>query len=443
MSFEDMELGNALSQALKDLEIDTPTPIQMASYKVIRSGKDVVGVAQTGTGKTFAYLLPILRQLKYSKERVPQVLILAPTRELVIQISKEVEKLSKYLSLRSHAIYGGINIKTQAKELQEGMDILVSTPRRLFDLVMMQAIKLKQIKQLVIDEVDEMMNLGFKTQLESILDLLPKKRQNILYSATLSPEIDRIITDFFDYPEKIEIVPHGTPLELIEQNAYWIPNFYSKINLLNHLLDSDFSMEKILVFGRSKRIVDLIHENIDGSHKEKTEVIHSNKSQNRRMNAVKGFENGEISILIATDIIARGIDITDVTHVINFDLPEEPVFYIHRIGRTGRADKPGKAISFINEEEQDMQMRIEHLMKKRITLTEVPKEVEISKRLLEEEKIQLAGDKPYLPEVDLKQSKGAFHEKLDKNKKVNLGGSYRRKLKEKYKKPIKRSGKKR
>ncbi len=443
MTFEDLNLNNALRNALSDLEMVIPTPIQRESFSLIMSGKDVVGIAQTGTGKTFAFLLPVLRNLKYSEQKHPRVLILAPTRELVIQIEGEILKLTKYMNVRVKSIYGGVNMNTQKIELQAGMDILVSTPRRLFDLCMIRAIKLKQIKQLIIDEVDEMLNLGFRPQLESLLDLVPQRRQNILFSATLSREVELLVKDYFNYPTKIEIAPHGTPLDQIDQYAYDVPNFYTKVNLLTRLLNDDPSMQKVLVFTQSKKMSDLLFESLDESLREVTGVIHSNKSQNRRIECVNRFHEGSFRLLIATDLIARGIDISEVSHVVNFDLHEEAVNYIHRIGRTGRADKNGIAISFINENEKPLQDTIEQLMGKTLISCELPQDLEISQKLLLEEKPVLGGDKPYMKEVTIKDSQGAFHEKSEKNKKVNLGGSYRRKLAEKYKKPQRRAPKKR
>jgi len=443
MTFDDFNLNKALSNALSEMDMVIPTPIQRESYAVIMSGKDVVGVAQTGTGKTFAFLLPVLHNLKFSKQKHPRVLILAPTRELVIQIEGEIVKLTKYMNIRVKSIYGGVNMNTQKIELQEGMDILVSTPRRLFDLCMIRAIKLKQVRQLIIDEVDEMLNLGFRPQLESLLDLIPTRRQNILFSATLSSDVELLVKDFFNFPTKIEIAPHGTPLEQIDQYAYDVPNFYTKVNLLSHLLAHDESMEKILIFAQSKKMADLLFESLDESLQELTGVIHSNKSQNRRIDCVNRFHEGTFKLLIATDLIARGIDISEVSHVINFDLHEEPINYIHRIGRTGRADKKGIAVSFITEKEKDLQLAIEELMSTTINMLELPEGLEISTKLLLAEKPVLGGDKPYMKEVILKDSQGAFHEKSEKNQKVNEGGSYRRKLAEKYKKPQRRAPKKR
>lgn len=441
MNFSDLNLNKFLLNALDDLGLTTPTPIQEQSFSAIMSGKDVVGIAQTGTGKTFAYLLPLLRLMKYSKVGDPRVLIVVPTRELVLQVVEEVELLTKYMTLRVIGIYGGTNINTQKQKVMEGVDIVVATPGRLVDIVFTRALRLKRVKHFVIDEVDEMLNLGFRTQLANILDLLPKKRQSLLFSATMTDEVENIIIDFFNRPVKIEIAATGTPLENIQQRGYEVPNFYTKANMLQYLLSLDSSMTKVLVFIRNKSLIDLVYDMLEENFSGQTGVIHSNKSQNFRINSVQGFEDGKFRILLATDLISRGLDFTEVTHVINFDIPEVPEDYMHRIGRTGRAEKQGQAISFISEAEQKFQLAIEELMGIKIPMEKLPEEVEVSKELIESEKAP-DGQKNYLPQHTLKDSKGAFHEKKDKNKKTNLGGSYRRKLKAKYKKPIKRSAKK-
>lgn len=426
MTFEDLNLNKPLLNALKDLEYENPTPIQRESFSKIMSGKDVVGIAQTGTGKTFAYMLPMLRLHKFSKEKNPRILILVPTRELVIQQVEEVEKLTKYINIRVAGVYGGTNINTQKLTVMEGLDLVIATPGRLRDLALSGALKLKEVRKLIIDEVDEMLNLGFRPQLERIFELLPNRRQNIMFSATLTPEIEKLIEDYFDFPEKIEIAPHGTPLEKIIQIGYHIPNFNTKVNLLKILLERDDSMSKVLIFTGSKRQADRLEERLSEFMTDQIGVIHSNKSQNFRINALKSFHEGQYPILIATDVMARGMDISDVSHVINFDMPEVAVDYIHRIGRTGRADRDGIAISFIADREQEYQMAIEQLMDKAISLEPLPEDLEISDILLPEEKMPLGGDKQYLKAPSLKNSRGAFHEKKAKNVKENRAHERRR-----------------
>jgi len=442
VNFDELNINNPLINALNDLDYLNPTPIQEKAFPVIMSGADVVGIAQTGTGKTFAYLLPLLRQLKYSPQREARILIIVPTRELVVQVVGEIEKLTKYMNVRFTGVYGGTNMNTQRQLVYNGLDILVATPGRLLDLKLTGVLRLKSIKKLIIDEVDEMLNLGFRHQLVSIIDNLPDKRQNLMFSATLTSDVEKLINDFFYNPIKIEIAAHGTPIAKIEQIAYHVPNFFTKVNLLEHLLKTDDEIVKLLVFVASKKLADRLFEKIANKFPDKIGVIHSNKSQNFRLRTLKNFDEEKLRVLISTDILARGLDITDVSHVLNFDLPDFPVDYIHRIGRTGRKEKNGIAISFINEREQEYQIEIEELMNKTLDLKPLPKEVEISQVYTDEER-PILYDKTYLKSNSFKDSKGAFHEKKEKNKKVNLGGSYHRKLKEKYKKPKKRSGKSR
>ncbi|WP_226789208.1 DEAD/DEAH box helicase, partial [Polaribacter reichenbachii] len=236
MTFQDLDLSNQLQYAIDDLGFTTPTPIQEQAFSVVRSGKDVVGIAQTGTGKTFAYMMPILRDLKFSKQLHPRVLVLVPTRELVLQVVDEIEKLSKYINTRVLGVYGGANINTQKQAILQGQDIIVATPGRLYDLGLSNALKLKSIQKLVIDEVDVMLDLGFRFQLMNIFDILPERRQNVLFSATMTEDVDALIYDFFKNPQKISIAVSGTPLDNIKQVSYNIPNFFTKVNLLNHLL---------------------------------------------------------------------------------------------------------------------------------------------------------------------------------------------------------------
>ncbi len=422
MSFEKLNLNKPLINALDELGYVQPTPIQEMAFPVIMSGKDIVGIAQTGTGKTFAYLLPILRQLKYSEQRHPRVLVIVPTRELVLQIVKEIEKLSIYTGIRFLAVYGGTNINTQKQLVYNGVDIIVATPGRLVDLALTGLLRLKDIKQLVIDEVDQMLSLGFRQQLLSFLETLPLKRQNIMFSATMNEEIEQVIAKYFYEPQKIEIAPHGTPLEKIIQLCYHVPNFYTKVNLLEYLLNTDESMSKVLVFAGTKKLADDLFDHIKPKFPEAVAVIHSNLSQTARINSLKQFHDGSKRVLIATDILARGLDISDVTHVINFDTPETPEDYIHRIGRTGRANKAGVAITFINEAEQEYQEAIEMVMNKAIPYEPLPEKVVVSKMLTDDELPKIGSKIKPRKSKDDHVPGAAFHEKKEKNKKVNLGG---------------------
>jgi ATP-dependent RNA helicase RhlE len=442
MTFDDLNLNNALWKALDDLGYKYPTTIQGKAFPVMMSGRDVVGIAQTGTGKTFAYLLPTLRQWKFSKEKYPQIMIIVPTRELVVQVVEEVKKLSTYMNLVVTGVYGGVNMKTQMDVIHEGIDVIVATPGRLLDLALNGTLKLKSIKKLVIDEVDEMLNLGFRFQLTSIMDILPPKRQNLMFSATITDEVEAFINDYFNNPAKIEAAPTGTPLENIVQTAYHVPNFYTKVNLLELLLTKHPEMSKVLVFVATKQLADDLFEMLDKKFPGQAGVIHSNKSQNHRFSMVKDFHEGKCRFLIATDIIARGIDISEVTHVVNFDTPEIAEDYMHRIGRTGRADSKGISITFITEQEREYQENIEALMNYKIPVSALPEELLISNVLRDDElpKVKMKTIQLKMPKKEAGSE--AFHEKKDKNKKVNKKIRRVEEMRLKYGKPKTRGQKK-
>jgi ATP-dependent RNA helicase RhlE len=440
-TFQELDLSKQLYNSIEELGFTHPTPIQEAAYSVVRSGKDVVGIAQTGTGKTFAYMIPILRDLKFSKQLTPRVLVVVPTRELVLQVVEEIEKLSTYINNRVLGVYGGTNINTQKQAVAQGTDIIVATPGRLYDLALSNVLKLKSIQKLVIDEVDIMLDLGFRFQLLNIFDLLPKRRQNIMFSATMTDEVDTLITGFFKAPQKISVALSGTPLDNIKQTSYLATNFYTKANLLNYLLADKDEYSKVLVFVSNKRRADLLFNSLEEVFGSDSCVIHSNKTQNYRIRSIRQFDEGSNRILVATDVMARGLDLDGITHVVNFDTPYFPENYMHRIGRTGRAEREGKTILFSTEKELESKERIEALMKCEIPVLDFPEEVEISKQLTEEER----------PKEDQEISKNrvseeyipgpAFHEKSQKNQKTNQGGSYRREIAKKYKKPKTRGDK--
>jgi len=434
MTFNDLNLNKSLLNALSDLGMETPTSIQAKSFSPIMSGKDIVGIAQTGTGKTFAYLLPTLRLWKFSKSGFPQVLIIVPTRELVAQVVAELDKLTAYLSFNTTGVYGGANIRKQKDAVAEGVDAIVGTPGRLMDLMLDGVLQTKKIKSLIIDEVDEMLNLGFRTQLNNILEFLPEKRQNLMFSATMPEEVEQLINNYSQYYTKIEAAPSGAPLENIKQFYYEVENFNTKANLLELLLKSDEKMNRVLVFTSTKKMADALYERMSPSFPEMIGVIHSSKSQNFRFNSVNSFQDGSYKILIATDIIARGLDVNLVSHVINFDLPPVAESYIHRIGRTGRAEEKGIAISFVSKDETKYKIAIEELMDQVIPHELCPEELVIS-----EELIQLEIPVEFVPfnNHKMKEHKptgGTFHDKKPKNDKVNKRLDFEAEMKKKYKK---------
>jgi len=441
VTFQDLNLNTPLYNALDDLGFTTPTPIQAEAFNVVSSGKDVVGIAQTGTGKTFAYMLPILKNLKYSMQENPRVLVLVPTRELVVQVVDEIEKLSKYVNTRVLGVYGGTNINTQKRAIAEGIDILVATPGRMYDLALSRVLQLKSIQKLVIDEVDVMLDLGFRHQLINIFDILPPKRQNIMFSATMTQDVDVLLNDFFKNPERVSIAVSGTPLENIKQERYNVPNFYTKVNLLSHLLRDTEKYSRVLIFVAYKRMADRLFDQLDEIFHDELCVIHSNKTQNYRLRSIEQFREGHNRILIATDVMARGLDIDNVSHVINFDTPDFPENYMHRIGRTGRAEREGESLLLSTVKETVLVEHIEALMNMQIPVLEIPETVEISTEQIDEERAEIKEHYNPIKRKDEDAPGPAFHEKSEKNSKENLGGSYKFKIAAKYKKPKTRGDK--
>ncbi|TDL99826.1 MAG: DEAD/DEAH box helicase [Flavobacteriaceae bacterium] len=438
-AFSDFKLSKSLLKALKELELETPTSIQEKAIPVGLSGADLVGIAQTGTGKTLAYLLPCLSHWKFDPKHPIQIVIIVPTRELVEQICIEVQKITTWMNVEIRGVYGGVNIKNQQEILSGGCDVLVATPGRFIDLALGGFLKLKSVKKLVIDEADELLNLGFKVQLESLFIMLPEKRQNLLFSATMTPEVDALIDHFFYSPQRVEASEAGKRLPNIAQSVYFIDHFLNKRSLLIHLLETDKSLTKVLIFVRTKKMADFLFQSVHTEFPDILSVIHSNKAQNYRFNTVNDFKEGKIKFLIATDIIARGLDVSGVSHVINFDLTNDPENYIHRIGRTGRAFASGIAWSFCSEKEKEELKAIEELLEYTLPELPLPEDLELTDRILEHEM-----DKVFLEEDDdLPLNSGpGFHPKKEKNLKTNQSKTRSMRMKEKYAKPKSRGSKK-
>ncbi|MBP5419693.1 MAG: DEAD/DEAH box helicase [Bacteroidales bacterium] len=437
MTFDELNLTKNLRKSLAAMELTTPTPIQEKTFSVALSGRDILGIAQTGTGKTLAYLLPTLSQWKFSKDHLPQIVVLVPTRELVVQVVETAKRLVEGTSCMCVGVFGGVGMMPQAEAVVAGADVLIGTPGRLLDLVLNGYVKLRGVKKLVVDEVDEMLEQGFRTQLGRLFDLLPTKRQNLLFSATMTEAIAKLADTYFNNPTRIEAAPVGTPLEGIEQVLYKVPNFNTKVNLLSYLLQNDESMSRVLVFVSTMALADTVYEAIAETFGEDIDYIHSKRTQSQRFRALRNFANSETRILIATDLVARGIDIAGVSHVVCFDLPMETEQYIHRIGRTGRADEKGKSITFVSPMEQDKLTEIEGFMHTPIAELALPEDLEISDKLTKFE-LPVYRMRNSLVETDATPG-GAFHEKLEKNKKVNIHISHKTIMRQKYGKPITKS----
>ena len=433
-TFDEFKISTPLRNAIADLGFENPRPIQAKSFPVILSGKDMVGIAQTGTGKTFAYMLPLLQMLPFSKDHHPRILVLVPTRELVVQVVDEIEKFGKYSSIQVVGVYGGTNMNRQKEALAEGADIVVATPGRLYDLALSKALRLKSVKKLVIDEVDVMLDLDFRFQLTNIMDLLPEKRQNIMFSATMTDQVQKLINDYFVVPENVTVALSGTPLDNITQTCYAVPNFYTKANLLVELLKDKKLYNKVLVFVSNKKDADRLFAVLEEFYADEICLIHSNKTQNYRLRSIRQFDEGSNRILVTTDVMARGLDLDEISHVINIDTPSYPENYMHRIGRTGRAEAKGSSLLFYTDKETPAKEAIENLMDLKIPEIEFPTHIEIATRLTPAETPKIIeGDNPIKREEDDGAGSG-FHEKKDKNKQINQGGSYKRIIAKKYKK---------
>jgi len=401
--FKIFDLNKQLLMAVEELGYTEPTEIQTKAIPLILQGHDVLGIAQTGTGKTAAYALPILMKVKYAQGQNARCMVFAPTRELVIQIDAAFRELGKYTDLRFVALYGGLGPKTQIENLKKGVDIIIATPGRFMDLYLLGEIPTKSLQYLVLDEADKMMDMGFMPQIRKILEVIPRKRKNLLFSATFQPRVEKLSEEFLEAPLKIEITPSATAASTISQKLYKVPNFRTKINLLGHLLDSE-EITRAMVFCRTKTVADNVFKFLERKVLGSTQVrvIHANKGQNTRMNSVDDFRAGNIRVLVATDVASRGIDITAVSHVINFDLPLIYEDYIHRIGRTGRAKMEGEAITFLLPSEDYHLEKIQKIIRSTIPVLEIPENVKIEET----------------PKKEDPTFQGAFHEKSERNQRI-------------------------
>ena len=369
LKFADLGLRDAILRAVEEGGYSQMTPIQSQAIPNVLKGKDVIAIAQTGTGKTAAFSLPIIQMLlKGEGKRNPKVarsLILAPTRELAVQITENIRAYAKYLHLRIAMVYGGASAKPQIKSMLAGVDILIATPGRLLDLTNQRHIDLSQVEFLVLDEADRMLDMGFIRDIKKIIAELPKKRQTVLFSATMPKVVEGLVASILVQPVRIEAAPGATTAEKVDQHVLMVPKS-RKRDLLGHML-KDLSIKRALVFTRTKHGANRV-----AKYLEKIGIssgaIHGNKSQNARQKALNEFRSGQIRVLVATDVAARGIDVDDVTHVINFDLPNEPESYVHRIGRTARAGAAGISLSFCDHEERDYLRDIEKTIRQKVPL---------------------------------------------------------------------------
>jgi len=364
MTFLTLGVADPILRALNEKGYEAPSPIQQQSIPAVLTGRDIMAAAQTGTGKTGAFLIPIMQQLNASATKVRansvKVLVLTPTRELAAQVHESAKFYGKYLKLRYEVVFGGVKINPQMMRMRAGVDVLVATPGRLLDLVNQNAVKLNQVEVLVLDEADRMLDMGFIHDIKKIMKLLPAKRQNLLFSATFSPEIRALAKGIVVNPIEIDVSPRNTTAENIKQVIYTVDKA-QKIILLSKLI-RDQAWTQVLVFSRTKHGANKIVEKLEKDNI-KALAIHGNKSQSARTKALSSFKQGLITVLVATDIAARGLDIAELPHVVNFDLPNVPEDYVHRIGRTGRAGRNGEACSLVSQDEKGLLRDILKLIK--------------------------------------------------------------------------------
>ncbi|MGE4587501.1 MAG: DEAD/DEAH box helicase [Mangrovibacterium sp.] len=409
-TFEALKVNKSVLKALSELGFERATPIQEKAIPVIRSGADVLGIAQTGTGKTAAYLLPLFMKLVKAEGEDPRALILVPTRELSIQVGEDIDRFTAYSNLRHAAVFGGIGRTRHAELICPGIDILVATPGRLWDLYRAGVVSLKKIRTLVIDEADRMLDMGFIPQIRKLLEILPVKRQNLLFSATFNQRVEEMTREFLAFPERVEVAPPATPAGLIGQSFYPVPNYRTKLNLISCLLEDEEIFCRVVIFVTTKEHAEQVFRVIRRKAEGEKRILHSNKGQNSRINAIRAFKEGAVRILISTDVSARGLDVPEVSHVINFDLPRRYEDYVHRIGRTARANHSGEAISLVDPAEAYHLRNIEKLIRMEIQERQIPERVVVEETPRQERQTQLR-------EID-RQKKlenpdflGAFHEK--------------------------------
>ncbi len=370
-NFSDLGLAPSLLDALSAIGYETPTPIQSQAIPIVLEGHDLLGIAQTGTGKTAAFCLPLLQKIIANNQRpAPKhthALILTPTRELAIQIHENLCEYGSQLRKQFAVIYGGVPQGRQVQKMRQGVDILVATPGRLIDLIGQGHVKLSNVETFILDEADRMLDMGFMPDIKRILKLLPKKRHNLFFSATMPDDIQKLSKDILDQPKKVEITPESTTIELIDQSVMYVHKT-RKIDLLLHFLKTE-RPKKVLVFVGMKYLANRISARLEKAGIPSM-AIHGNKAQGARQRAIKSFADGKIRVLIATDVASRGIDIDDISHVINYDLPSKAESYVHRIGRTARAGKEGIAIAFVTAEEKVYLVQIEKSIRKKIDVIE-------------------------------------------------------------------------
>jgi ATP-dependent RNA helicase RhlE len=415
LSWNDFKLNKQLLDAIAESGFQEPTEIQQKCIPLISGGQQIIGIAQTGTGKTAAYLLPLFMKLRYAQGNDVRAVILVPTKELVVQVATQAAALSKYTDLRIVAIYGGVGPKTQIEEIHKGLDLLIATPGRLLELYQRNELPVKQIKTLILDEGDRMMDMGFMPQLRKIFEVIPSKRQNLLFSATFPEKMDRLVNEFIAFPVRVEATPQATVAARVSQELYYVPNFITKISFLEYLLTHSDDFTRVMIFTRTKDAANNVYHFLERKKLGPVKVVHSNKGQNTRINAMNDFKDGKLRILVSTDVASRGIDVVNVSHVINFDVPIVYEDYVHRTGRTGRAFQEGIAMTLVTETEKYHIDKIEKIIREKIPVKTMPAEVIVSETTYSESH-DMAREIDRQKRWQDPEFKGAFHEKKRKKK---------------------------
>ena len=417
MTFEELKITRQFLNAIDDCGYTSPSPIQEKAIPRINAGQDVIGIAQTGTGKTAAFALPVLQKVKYAQGVEPRALVLVPTKELVIQVHEVFSTLAKYTDLRCIALYGGVGPKTQLEELSKGVDIIIGTPGRFLDLYLRGGIETKKIKTMVLDECDRMMDMGFMPQLRNILEVIPRKRQNLLFSATFPERVEILSEEFLLWPTKVEVSPQATPVATIKQIKTPVPNIRTKLHYVAHLLEEEYSEERALVFVRTKEQAEQISKYLERTISGGVRGLHSNKAQNTRLHSMSLFRDGTIRVLVSTDVASRGIDVPETKVVINCTVPRNSSDYVHRIGRTGRAFSEGVAHTLYDPSERMYMEAVESHLPSKNEIDEclMPESITIEETPPWEAK-QMAKDIDFQRKKNDPTYKGAFHQKKKKPK---------------------------
>ena len=425
MTFSDLKVTRQYLDALEDMGISEPTEIQRKAIPRIRAGQDVIGIAQTGTGKTLAFLLPLMAMLSHAQGQGPRCVILTPAKELALQIAEVAKRLAARTDLRVEVVYGGVGHRAQQARLEEGCDLVVATPGRFMELYLRQAFQTGSIAHLVLDEADRMMDLGFMPQLRKLLEILPTKRQNLLFSATYPPKTEAMAGEFLLWPTRVEASPQSTPVETVIQSGYRADNFGTKLNLLSSLLNALPEETQALLFVREKDQAERIGQRIAQAVSPSVRTLHANKGQNSRIHAMDQFKEGELRFLVATDVASRGIDVPQLDLVINVTVPRDPHDYIHRIGRTGRAKREGRAITMIDPSERAALQRIEGLLGTTLSIAPLPEDITVESTPKWEAQAMARAVDREKRKAD-PNFKGAFHEKKRKPSPSRTKGKKRR-----------------